>query len=77
MWRMPATLLAKDISISPHSVSILGGVIQGHLLCADEEYPLISNQKTALIVRSGHNDDNKSSMLTDRKVFGAALFDEA
>jgi DEAD/DEAH box helicase domain-containing protein len=74
MWRKPSTLLAKEIS-TPHSVPIRGSVIQGHLLCAGEECPLIANRPAALTVCSA--SDSAKYMPTDQELFGGMVFDEA
>jgi DEAD/DEAH box helicase domain-containing protein len=74
MWRKPQTLLAIEIT-SPHSVPSLGTVLQGHLLCAGEECPLIANRPAALTM--GSVNESAKIMPTDQELFGGTFFEEA
>lgn len=74
MWRKPDILLARELS-SPHSVPIRGGVIQGHLLCAGEECPVVADRSASILIFNG--EDTTKVMPTDRELFGSTIFDEA
>jgi DEAD/DEAH box helicase domain-containing protein len=67
MWRRPQSLLSKGPS-SSSSISFHDDLVQGHLLCASEEFPLnrISPLATIVGVRTYTSYQN----ISDRQLFG-------
>ncbi|KAL7550627.1 hypothetical protein ACHAWF_013893 [Thalassiosira exigua] len=49
IWRNPKCLLSKGID-APPTLPINSAVMQGHLLCAGEEFPLLGNQPVSCLL---------------------------
>lgn len=73
IWRQPKSLFAKGLSAA-NSIPIQGDLVQGHLLCASEEFPLTGSEPVSAIVGCTHAADQ---MLSDRALFGLDAYDEA
>ena len=73
-WRFPKSLLSRGLD-APPSVPVNVGILQGHLLCAGEEYPLVGDHSVATLLTSAREDPQRSN-LTDRKLFSGHIYDE-
>jgi DEAD/DEAH box helicase domain-containing protein len=73
-WRFPKSLLSRGLD-APPSIPINTGILQGHLLCAGTEYPLVGDQSVVALLSSASEDPLRSKM-TDRKLFSENIYDE-
>jgi DEAD/DEAH box helicase domain-containing protein len=67
MWRRPQSLLSKGPS-SSSSVSFHDDLVQGHLLCASEEFPL--NRASPLSTIVGVQTTTSYQNISDSQLFG-------
>lgn len=67
MWRRPKSLLSKGPS-SSSSISFHDDLVQGHLLCASEEFPL--NRITPLATIVGIRTSTAYQNISDSQLFG-------
>lgn len=49
LWKVPRNILAVGVNVIP-SLPTSGTVLQGHLLCAGEEFPLTGDQPVSCIL---------------------------
>jgi DEAD/DEAH box helicase domain-containing protein len=49
LWKVPRNIFNNGVNVTP-SLPTIGTVLQGHLLCAGEEFPLTGNQPVACIL---------------------------
>jgi len=74
MWRHPQSLFGKG-ALSTLSISLAGGLVQGHMACASLEFPLTGNLPIAAVFEVEHFHGEVPS---DRDLFGGGQFyDEA
>uniref|UniRef100_A0A7S4AD27 Helicase C-terminal domain-containing protein n=1 Tax=Pseudo-nitzschia australis TaxID=44445 RepID=A0A7S4AD27_9STRA len=68
LWRHPTSLLSRGLS-APLSMPIYPGLVQGHLICAGNEFPLTGRFNTSAIqtVEEKPVDD----LLSDEELFGS------
>ncbi len=75
LWRHPSSLLSRGLS-APLSMPIYPGLVQGHLLCAGQEYPL-TGALNVLAVQST-SKTLPSGLLPDLTLFGSPeVYEEA
>ena len=76
LWKAPQTLLAKGISSNNTIPLSSPGLVQGHLLCASEEYPLAGNWSIAQILQM--QESEKGTIPRDMDLFGGkAIYEDA
>lgn len=71
MWRHPKSLLSHG-SISSCTIPITSSLVQAHLLCASEEFPLVRNMSVASFL-----GESEVPCLSDSSLFGGKKFVEA
>ncbi|GKY92132.1 hypothetical protein MPSEU_000184600 [Mayamaea pseudoterrestris] len=71
LWRHPESLLGRGLSPSC-SIPITSDLVQSHLLCASEEFPLTKEHPISVIL-----GEKEINCLLDRQLFGREVFDEA
>lgn len=49
LWKTPKNILHAGVNVIP-SLPVCGDVLQGHLLCAGEEFPLTGNQPVSILL---------------------------
>jgi DEAD/DEAH box helicase domain-containing protein len=77
IWRHPKSLLACGVS-APNTIPINSGLVQGHLLCASEEYPLTGAYPITIIQQARESDQERGALLNDHALFGGKdIYDEA
>jgi DEAD/DEAH box helicase domain-containing protein len=54
IWRRPRSLLGKGFS-APNIIPFTGGLVQGHLLCASDEFPLTGTHPVTVILGEAMN----------------------
>lgn len=64
MWRNPTAILGKGAT-TKHTIPVTSGLVQGHLLCAGEEFPLTGGLPVTAILSGTGN-----SLLSDQELFG-------
>ena len=75
LWRHPSSLLSKGYS-SPISMPINAGLVQGHLLCAGQEYPLTGTWNASVLKATGN--ETSTGLLSDKNLFGSPeVYEEA
>jgi DEAD/DEAH box helicase domain-containing protein len=74
MWRQPKSLLGKDRSTS-NMIPLCADVIQGHLLCASEEFPLCGRYPVTVLAGEMRLDER--NVASDFNLFGASTYEEA
>jgi DEAD/DEAH box helicase domain-containing protein len=67
LWRYPSSLLTRGLS-APLSMPIYPGLVQGHLLCAGEEFPLAGSLNVSVIQSTG---ETPGGLLSDENLFGS------
>ena len=71
LWRHPASLLTRGLT-APLSMPIYPGLVQGHLMCAGQEFPLTGQHNVAVLTSSSTPGQIKSSgLLSDENLFGS------
>jgi DEAD/DEAH box helicase domain-containing protein len=74
LWRHPKSLLTRGFS-APLSMPIYPGLVQGHLLCAGEEFPLCGELTVTTIQQAapayGEDDKPHQQILADQELFGS------
>lgn len=74
LWRHPSSLLSRGFS-APLSMPIYPGLVQGHLLCAGQEFPLAGSLNASAIQSV---EAVPSEFLSDQDLFGSRLvYEEA
>jgi DEAD/DEAH box helicase domain-containing protein len=68
LWRHPASLLSRGLA-TPLSMPIYPGLVQGHLLCAGNEWPLVGRLNASAIQNVDLCSDE--SLLSDEDLFGS------
>lgn len=68
LWRHPTSLLSRGLS-TPLSMPIYPGLVQGHLLCAGKEWPLMG-QTNASALQDLESNCSKG-LLSDEGIFGS------
>jgi DEAD/DEAH box helicase domain-containing protein len=77
IWRHPKTLLSKGVS-APHTIPINSGLVQGHLLCASEEFPLTGKYTPTTIQSTAEAAKVHHDLLNDYDLFGGMdIYEEA
>ena len=74
-WRYPKTLLTTGLD-APPAVPVNAGLLQNHLLCAGEEYPLVGKNSITTLLTSERSQPVRCSNLIDRTLFAGNLYDE-
>lgn len=68
LWKSPSNILKAGVNVKP-ALPISGSVLQGHLLCAGEEFPLTGDQPVSCVLNEikvgGHYCP------TDEELFGS------
>jgi DEAD/DEAH box helicase domain-containing protein len=73
MWRRPKSLLSKGYT-SSSSIPFQEDLVQGHLLCASEEFPLGGSNQITVI--AGDKTSAEYQHICDRRLFGD-MYDRA
>jgi ATP-dependent helicase YprA (DUF1998 family) len=68
LWRHPSSLLSRGLSM-PLSMPFYPGLVQGHLLCAGQEWPLVGPLNASAIQDLDLRADE--SLLSDEDLFGS------
>ncbi|KAL9183498.1 hypothetical protein ACHAXT_004354 [Thalassiosira profunda] len=68
IWKHPTSLLSKGVDVPP-TLPINGTVMQGHLLCAGEEFPLAGNRPLTCLL---NEFDSQGNCPTDCELLGPA-----
>lgn len=77
LWRNPKNLLNRGLSI-PTSVRLSVGLLEGHLLCAGEEYPLTGHYPVTTLLSVSSLTSDANILLNDYDLLGAgAQYSEA
>jgi len=66
MWKHPKSLLQRGLS-APPSIPLNAGIVQGHLLCASEEFPLCGSHAITELL----NGEAANFHLVDHDLFGS------
>jgi DEAD/DEAH box helicase domain-containing protein len=75
LWRHPSSLLQRGLS-APVSMPIYPGLVQGHLLCAGQEFPLTGAANVTAI--QCVEKEPMTDLLPDKDLFGSSkIFSEA
>ena len=72
MWRHPKNLLNRGLSVAA-SVTVNLGLVEGHLLCAGEEYPLTGEERVTVLQSCSEMESFESKLLNDCDLLGAAV----
>jgi len=70
LWRHPASLLSRGLS-APLSMPIYPGLVQGHLICAGNEFPLTGRFNVSAIQNVEVRPGEKDLLLSDEELFGS------
>jgi len=70
IWRNPTNLLSRGLSI-PSSVPLNVGLLEGHMLCAGEEYPLTGKDAVTTLVSYSEVVACDNILLNDCDLLGA------
>ena len=80
LWRHPSSLLARGLT-APLSMPIYPGLVEGHLLCAGQEFPLSGSLNVSKIKSTadyGTDDADEQALLCDHDLFGSVdVYQEA
>ena len=68
LWRHPASLLSRGLS-APLSMPIYPGLVQGHLICAGNEFPLTGRFNVSAI--QSVEVKSVGGLLSDEELFGS------
>ena len=69
IWRHPKNLLSHILSI-PASVPVNVGLVEGHMLCAGEEYPLVGRSRVTCLASCSDEVTGGNSLLNDHELLG-------
>lgn len=72
IWRRPKSLFGAGQSV-PNTIPLRGDLVEGHLLCASEEFPLTGSIPVTAIVESSIQD---TSCPCDCDLFGPNVYNE-
>jgi DEAD/DEAH box helicase domain-containing protein len=72
MWRHPKNLLNRGLSVAA-SVPVNVGLVEGHLLCAGEEYPLTGEERVTILQCCSVMESFDKELLNDCGLLGAAV----
>lgn len=72
MWRHPKNLLNRGLSVAA-SVPVNVGLVEGHLLCAGEEYPLTGEERVTILQCCSEMESFDKELLNDCGLLGAAV----
>ncbi|KAL3943355.1 MAG: hypothetical protein SGBAC_002596 [Bacillariaceae sp.] len=78
LWRHPSSLLSRGLT-APLCMPIYPGLVQGHLLCAGQEFPL-TGHANVLTIQSTQDPDTlkEKDLLSDYDLFGSEdIYEEA
>mmetsp|Transcript_34013 Transcript_34013/g.82469 ORF Transcript_34013/g.82469 Transcript_34013/m.82469 type:complete len:1203 (+) Transcript_34013:185-3793(+) len=78
LWRQPSSLLTRGLT-APLSMPIYPGLVQGHLLCAGQEFPL-TGHANVLTIQSTEDPEKlkEKNLLCDYDLFGSEdIYQEA
>jgi DEAD/DEAH box helicase domain-containing protein len=72
LWRHPSSLLSRGLT-APLSMPIYPGLVQGHLLCAGQEFPLVGQWNVATITSASSSSSSSEpvGLLSDESLFGS------
>eukprot|EP00978_Attheya_sp_CCMP212_P002322 scaffold4800_cov47-Attheya_sp.AAC.2 len=76
IWRNPTSLLSRGRAI-PTSLPINAGLVQGHLLCAGQEFPLTGDQPVSVILQPrqtrivSEQEDKEPKLMNDYSLLGS------
>lgn len=71
LWRHPSSLLTRGLT-APLSMPIYPGLVQGHLLCAGQEFPLAGHNNVLTIQSTEDLDKSREKdLLCDYDLFGS------
>jgi DEAD/DEAH box helicase domain-containing protein len=68
LWRHPSSLLQRAVS-APLTMPIYSGLVQGHLLCASQEFPLTGSSNVTVIQSIESPADPR--LVSDEELFGS------
>lgn len=68
LWKAPQTILSKAVGASS-ALPISGSVLQGHLLCAGEEFPLTGSESVSCLLNEIRAI--RSTCPSDEELFGS------
>jgi DEAD/DEAH box helicase domain-containing protein len=74
IWRHPTRLLTQSLTTVP-SMPFNFGIVQGHMLCASEEFPLMGSLPWTTLQQTV-DIKSASSMMCDYELFGSTLMYE-
>ncbi|KAL3912569.1 MAG: hypothetical protein SGILL_006829, partial [Bacillariaceae sp.] len=75
LWRHPTSLLQRGFS-APLSMPIYAGLVQGHLVCAGQEFPLAGSLNVTAVQSVERRAD--PALLSDESLFGSKdVYEEA
>ena len=69
LWRNPKSLLSRGVA-APPTLPVNGSVIQGHLLCAGDEFPLTGDRPVSCLLNEFGCRDGGSECLPDEELLG-------
>ena len=69
IWKNPQSMLSKAGVDAPPALPINGTVMQGHLLCAGEEFPLTGERPVSCLL----NETKSRSFPADCEILGPSL----
>ena len=77
IWRHPKNLLSRGVS-APTSVPVNVGLVEGHMLCAGEEYPLTGRFPVTYLLQGPTSESTTHNVLNDFDLLGSeAVYNEA